>query len=139
MSVLSRKRTYLRADARRSSVRIQWKQDERSRLRSVGCVDAGRRADESVTRLADDERRADADDALRLAQDDLDAACSVALFARDLDRERHLVAAGGRHRRIMFRRIADHGDDDDADDDDDDDDENSIDEICAKFVKYYEC
>src|SRR5487761_121455 len=64
----------LLADARRSSVRIQRKQDECSRLRSIGCVDACRRADEPVTRLADDERRADADDALRLAQDDLDPA-----------------------------------------------------------------
>ena len=45
----------------------------------------GRRADEAVVRLADHERRADAHDALRLAEDRLDPT-RISLVARDLAR-----------------------------------------------------
>src|SRR2546423_6513742 len=61
--VTGRSHAELVAYARRGPVGIEWKQDERSRLWRIGCIDARRRADEPMLRLADDERRADPDHA----------------------------------------------------------------------------
>ena len=61
-----------RADAAAEASGIEREQDERVRPLRVRGVDAGRRADEPVPRLGDDERRARADDLARLAQDHLE-------------------------------------------------------------------
>ena len=62
------------AQALGRSVRIDRKQDERVRPLGIRGVDTGGRADESVLRLRDHERRARADDLSALAQDHLDSA-----------------------------------------------------------------
>ena len=61
-----------RAQAGRGGVRIDGQEDERAGLGRVRRVDSARRADEAVARLGDHERAARANDALRLAENDLD-------------------------------------------------------------------
>ena len=75
-------------------VGIERQQHERAALRRVRRVDAGRRADEAVARLADDERRPHPDDALRLLQDRLDPA-----------RVRLVLRVGGGDLARLLRRL----------------------------------
>ncbi|MDF2753271.1 MAG: hypothetical protein K0S82_1654 [Gaiellaceae bacterium] len=77
-------------------VRVEREQDDGVRAGCVRGVDASRGADEAVPCLGDDERRAAADDADGLAQDDLDMAgvavsCVRACFlgGRDLGERDH--------------------------------------------------
>src|SRR5206468_3037301 len=87
-------------------------QDERPRLRGVGLVDAGGGADETVARLADDERAAHAHDSLRLPEDPLDA-LRIAILARDLARtfRRHgVVEADDATFDLRDRLLRDHDD-----------------------------